>query len=141
MILCAAARGSHHVWWRYRLIDNKKCWYEGKALIDKSQLVWQKAIPTIKHYTDEDLGIPPLLPAPKIMIEEPEEPNWTPRIDQGFASLTPMRQILYAEPPPPPPPPPARWKISDIASITIMFLIISAACILFRVYRHLRDIS
>ena len=29
--------------WYYRIIDGRKCWYEGKALIPKSSLHWPKS--------------------------------------------------------------------------------------------------
>jgi hypothetical protein len=42
-IACAAevpaARKGH---WYYRIIDGRKCWYEGKAMMPKSDLYWPK---------------------------------------------------------------------------------------------------
>jgi len=29
-------------WWSYRLIDGRKCWYEGKPMLSKSSLEWPK---------------------------------------------------------------------------------------------------
>jgi hypothetical protein len=39
---CSAAMPSnpHGRWWSYRLIDGRKCWYEGKAMLSKSLLEW-----------------------------------------------------------------------------------------------------
>jgi len=38
---CIVARPSHgHGHWSWRLIDGRKCWYAGKAMISKSQLQW-----------------------------------------------------------------------------------------------------
>ncbi len=38
---CSAAMPSHpHGYWSWRLIDGRKCWYEGKAMISKSLLEW-----------------------------------------------------------------------------------------------------
>jgi hypothetical protein len=41
---CNAARPSdtHGRWWSYRLIDERKCWYEGKPMLSKSELEWPK---------------------------------------------------------------------------------------------------
>jgi hypothetical protein len=41
---CSAAMPTnpHGQWWSYRLIDGRKCWYEGKALLSKSLLEWPK---------------------------------------------------------------------------------------------------
>jgi hypothetical protein len=39
---CSAAMPSNpngH-WWSYRLIDGRKCWYEGKPMLSKSLLEW-----------------------------------------------------------------------------------------------------
>jgi hypothetical protein len=42
---CSAASPSnpHGRWWSYRLIDGRKCWYEGKPMLSKSLLEWPKA--------------------------------------------------------------------------------------------------
>jgi len=39
---CSAAMPSdpHGHWWSYRLIDGRKCWYEGKPMLSKSLLEW-----------------------------------------------------------------------------------------------------
>ena len=38
---CSAARPSHtQVYWSWRLIDGRKCWYAGKTMISKSLLQW-----------------------------------------------------------------------------------------------------
>jgi len=41
---CSAAKPSdtHGRWWSYRLIDGRKCWYEGKSMLSKSLLEWPK---------------------------------------------------------------------------------------------------
>ncbi len=41
---CSAAMPSnpHGRWWSYRLIDGRKCWYEGKSMLSKSLLEWPK---------------------------------------------------------------------------------------------------
>src|SRR6267378_6831834 len=38
----AAPKNPHGQWWSYRLIDGRKCWYEGKTLLSKSLLEWPK---------------------------------------------------------------------------------------------------
>ena|ERR1700757_4462656 len=32
-------------WWSYRIIDGRKCWYEGKPMLSKSSLEWPKEAP------------------------------------------------------------------------------------------------
>ena len=41
---CNAAVPSHQQgqWWSYRMIDGRKCWYEGKPMLSKSLLEWPK---------------------------------------------------------------------------------------------------
>src|ERR1700732_3605850 len=41
---CSAEMPSnpHGRWWSYRLIDGRKCWYEGKPMLSKSLLEWPK---------------------------------------------------------------------------------------------------
>src|SRR5712672_3046157 len=41
---CSAAMPSNPQghWWSYRLIDGRKCWYEGKPMLSKSLLEWPK---------------------------------------------------------------------------------------------------
>lgn len=33
----SASRGGH---WSYRIIDGRKCWYQGQSMLPKSQLSW-----------------------------------------------------------------------------------------------------
>ena len=43
---CSAAMPSdpHGHWWSYRLIDGRKCWYEGKPGLSKSLLEWPEEV-------------------------------------------------------------------------------------------------
>lgn len=36
---CSAAAG-HTGYWSWRMIDDRKCWYEGKPMLSKSLLEW-----------------------------------------------------------------------------------------------------
>jgi hypothetical protein len=36
---CSAAAGSQR-YWSWRMIDGKKCWYEGKPMLSKAMLEW-----------------------------------------------------------------------------------------------------
>jgi hypothetical protein len=38
---CSAAMPSNsHAYWSWRLVDGRKCWYEGKPMLSKSSLQW-----------------------------------------------------------------------------------------------------
>jgi hypothetical protein len=43
---CSAASPSNQngKWWSYRLIDGRKCWYEGKPGLSKALLEWPKGV-------------------------------------------------------------------------------------------------
>ena len=34
----------HGRWWSYRIVDGRKCWYEGKPMLPKSSLEWPKEV-------------------------------------------------------------------------------------------------
>ena len=40
----AAPPASQQGHWSYRLIDGRKCWYEGKAMLSKSLLDWRAQV-------------------------------------------------------------------------------------------------
>lgn len=42
---CLAAPSNTQKAWTYRLIDGRKCWYEGKSMISKSLLHWPAQAP------------------------------------------------------------------------------------------------
>ena len=49
-IVCKTSQGSTTTWWRWRIIDGKKCWYPGKAVIDNSQLTWEPPEVLVKRF-------------------------------------------------------------------------------------------
>src|SRR4029077_13049772 len=52
---CRAAMPSpSHGYWSWRLIDGRKCWYEGKPMLAKSSLEWS-ARTTAQSDSDEKL--------------------------------------------------------------------------------------
>jgi hypothetical protein len=50
---CSASSSSHG-YWSWRLIDGRKCWYEGKPMLAKSSLEWS-ARTTARSDSDEKL--------------------------------------------------------------------------------------
>ena len=69
---CSAAMppGSHG-YWSWRLIDGRKCWYEGKPMLSKSSLEWpaQAAIPSDQAAAPSDSNEPAIAP-----VETPGDP-------------------------------------------------------------------
>jgi hypothetical protein len=37
---CSASPANAHGYWSWRIIDGRKCWYEGKPMLAKSSLEW-----------------------------------------------------------------------------------------------------
>jgi hypothetical protein len=54
---CSASSGAHG-YWSWRMIDDRKCWYEGKPKLSKSMLEWPSRLsrPAIKTIPDEEVA-------------------------------------------------------------------------------------
>jgi hypothetical protein len=60
---CKTERPSNaRSYWSYRLIDGRKCWYEGKPMLSKSLLHWRPAR-AARAATADDREREPILPA------------------------------------------------------------------------------
>ena len=87
---CSAAMPSnpHGQWWSYRLVDGRKCWYEGKPMLSKSLLEWPKeASPQpgtsreVKSVVSEKPGRPLDSQAWAPKASETFEARWRARIE------------------------------------------------------------
>lgn len=135
-IICQPHKGQHEVWWRWRSIDGRRCWYPGKAVVPKSQLTWEP--PIRKYYTDEEL-LPPELSQPSVIVPEPP-PNWGPRIDEAFTAvrLQPLPNTVKSVEAPKPAP---TLMLSDLAPIGAMAVVILITHSLFRVLKKIGQVS
>jgi hypothetical protein len=87
---CSTERPSNaRSYWSYRLIDGRKCWYEGKPMMPKSVLYWPSAEPAEAENQKEEPTVVPasrfnLLDAQASMSEAPIsfEARWRSRILQ-----------------------------------------------------------
>lgn len=75
-ITCAAevpaARKGH---WYYRIIDGRKCWYEGKAMMPKSDLYWPKEnVADTGTGTSDDKAAPAATDGRSVVPAPPPEP-------------------------------------------------------------------
>jgi len=61
---CSVAPPSGHGYWSWRLIDGRKCWYEGKPMLSKSMLEWPTPAKTAKAGRE-------LPPAPEAKAGDP----------------------------------------------------------------------
>src|SRR5262249_54942886 len=59
----------HGKWWSYRIIDGRKCWYEGKPMLSKASLEWPKEI---REAETEQASVQPA-PSAKIRSGAPEK--------------------------------------------------------------------
>src|SRR5262245_52213682 len=86
---CSAERPSNaRSYWSYRLIDGRKCWYEGKPMLSKSSLHW-RPVQTARAVAPEREPILPasqynFLDAQASMPDDPDsfEARWPRRFFQ-----------------------------------------------------------
>lgn len=73
---CQTAKGAGHPW-AWRQIDGKRCWYKGRAGMDKTKLRWPKAV---------TVGARPAKPQRKSQDDELLYSVWPPRdtFDERF---------------------------------------------------------
>lgn len=68
--------------WYYRLIDGRKCWYEGKPMLPKSSLRWPKDPPVEKAEAAEAVTPPaevgPSTDGRNVSAAPPPDPNIWP---------------------------------------------------------------
>jgi hypothetical protein len=66
-------------WWSYRLIDGRKCWYEGKPMLSKSLLEWPKAA-SVQPISNREVT--------SVAAEKPDSPldaqAWAPKDSDSF---------------------------------------------------------
>ena len=117
---CQSSPGHDGKWWSYRIVDSKRCWYQGKPGRSKDLLHWAKHSPP-PVVTRPDPGDSPH-PAPPVPPQQPTEivdtapkvvstvsiPVLTSKAPQTAAPLPSL-----PEPPPlpakPTPPQPSKW--------------------------------
>jgi hypothetical protein len=78
---CSAAMPSnpHGHWWSYRLIDGRKCWYEGKPLLSKSLLEWPKEASAQPDSSKEVTSVVPDQPGNPLVSQA-----WAPNDSDTF---------------------------------------------------------
>ena len=101
---CSAASPSdqHGQWWSYRMIDGRKCWYEGKPGLSKSLLEWPREVSTRPATSEEVRSTAPEKPrtpldsqawAPNSKAPAPSDPDtfearWPARTGENATSVT-----------------------------------------------------
>src|SRR6476646_7531638 len=106
---CQSSPGHDGKWWSWRIVDSKRCWYQGRPGRSKDLLQWAKQSPP--PVADPGDSPPPAPPAP------PQEPTKTvdapPKVGSTVSTPVPTTSEapqMAAPPPSLPEPPPLPAK-------------------------------
>jgi hypothetical protein len=84
----AAPSNPHGQWWSYRLIDGRKCWYQGKPMLSRSLLEWPKEASMqpvssgkVTSVVTQNLGNPLDAQARVLTDSDTFEARWRDRVD------------------------------------------------------------
>ena len=97
--VCKTSQGSTTTWWRWRIIDGKKCWFPGKAVIDKSQLTWElPAVVVEPKPSRPELALPKStdLPGSTVLpaLSLPAKNQDRLQVEDNLGSPKPIRQVI-----------------------------------------------
>jgi hypothetical protein len=102
--LCSAAMPSNPQghWWSYRLIDGRKCWYEGKPGLSKSLLEWPKEVSTQPASGEEIISTFPEKPRNPLDSQAwaPNSQAWAPTDPGAFETQWRARAAIETRAPP-----------------------------------------
>lgn len=77
---CSVAMPSNsHGYWSWRLIDGRKCWYEGKPMLSKSSLEWSAQASARPNSDRELTSVPPDKPGNPL-----DSQAWAPNDSDTF---------------------------------------------------------
>ena len=68
---CQSSPGHDGKWWSYRIVDSKRCWYQGRPGRSKNLLHWAKQSPPPVVTRPDPGDSPP--PAPPVPPQQPTE--------------------------------------------------------------------
>jgi hypothetical protein len=97
---CSAAMPSNPQghWWSYRLIDGRKCWYEGKPGLSKSLLEWPVEVSAPPASGEEVASTVPEKARNPLNSQAwaPNSQPWTPSDPDTFEARWPARTVEKA---------------------------------------------
>src|SRR6478752_9978921 len=97
---CQSSPGQDGKWWSWRIVDSKRCWYEGRPGRSKDQLQWAKQSPP-PVVTRPGLGDSPP-PAPPVQpLEPPKIVDTTPKVVSTMSIPVPTSKAPQTAAPPP----------------------------------------
>jgi hypothetical protein len=101
---CGAAMPSNPQghWWSYRLIDGRKCWYEGKPGLSKSLLEWPKEVSAPPASAAEITSVIPEKPRTPLDSQAwaPNSRTWAPTDPDTFETRWRARAAIETRAPP-----------------------------------------
>jgi hypothetical protein len=101
---CSAAMPSNPQghWWSYRLIDGRKCWYEGKPGLSKSLLEWPKEVSAQPASGEEITSTVPEKPRNPLDSQAwaPNSQAWAPTDPDTFETRWRARAAIETRAPP-----------------------------------------
>ena len=124
---CQSSPGHDGKWWSWRIVDSKRCWYQGRPGRSKDLLQWAKQSPP-QVVTRLDPGDSPH-PARPVPPQQPTEiVDRTPKVVSTVSIPAPTREALQtaARPPSLPEPPPLPAKPTKPSKWWMLLLIIPA---------------
>ena len=124
---CQSSPGQDGKWWSWRIVDSKRCWYEGRPGRSKDQLHWAtQSPPPVVTRPDPGDSPPPAPPVP------PQQPTKTvdapPKVVSTVSppALTSKPPQMAAPPSSLPEPPPLPAKPTKPSKWWMLLLIIPA---------------
>ena len=124
---CQSSPGHDGKWWSYRIVDSKRCWYQGRPGRSKDLLHWAKQSPP-PVVTRPEPGDSPH-PAPPVPPQQPTEiVDTTPKVASTVSIPALTSEALHMAVPLPslPEPPPLPAKPTKPSKWWMLLLIIPA---------------
>ena len=124
---CQSSPGHDGKWWSYRIVDSKRCWYQGRPGRSKDLLQWAKQSPP-QVVTRPDPGDSPRRALPVPPQQPTEIVNTTRKVVPTVSTPAPTSEALQtaARPPSLPEPPPLPDKRTKPSKWWMLLLIIPA---------------
>jgi len=124
---CQSSPGHDGKWWSYRIVDSKRCWYQGRPGRSKDLLHWAKQSPPLIVTRPAPGDRPhPALPVPP--LQPTEIVDRTPKAVSTVSIPAPTSKAPQMAAPPPslPEPPPLPAKPTKPSKWWMLLLIIPA---------------
>src|SRR6476619_6238377 len=122
---CQSSPGHNGKWWSYRIVDSRRCWYQGRPGRSRDLLQWARQSPPPVVTRPDPGDSPP--PAPPVPPQQPTE-TVTPKVVSTVSIPSPTSKAPQMAAPLPslPEPPPLPAKPTKPSKWWMLLLIIPA---------------